>query len=196
MICLVLELLAVSGHAIGRGEGIRNLLITLGGFWPDMLGSATPFYPGQPIVMFASSAFLHGNPLHLLMNLFGLVWLGGFVIDRIGAPGFWPLAGLSALGAGLLYAVLSTSFVPMVGASGIVFGLLGAVAAWEVLDRYSRGVSLTPLLQQAAVLVALNVALTFSAHGGIAWEAHVGGFLAGILGGLLTWRRPRTPHWS
>lgn len=145
--------------------------------------------------MFASSAFLHGNPIHLLMNLFGLVWLGKYVVDRMGAAGFWPLAGLSALGAGLLYAVLSTSFVPMVGASGVVFGLLGAVATWEFLDRYSIGVSLAPLFQQAAVLLALNVALTLSAQGSIAWEAHVGGFLAGMLGGLLTWRRTRTRYW-
>lgn len=195
-ICLGLEILALSGHLAGLGEGIRNGLISVGGFWPGMLWHSPAGYPGQPIIMFASSAFLHGNPVHLLMNVFGLLWLGNRVVEWIGTAGFWPLVGLSSLGAGLLYVLLSSSSVPMVGASGVLFGFLGTVATWEALDRYERAESLAPLFKQAVALLALNLALALSAQGSIAWEAHVGGFLAGTLGGLLTWQRPHTSRWS
>lgn len=152
------------------------------------LAGAAPIYACQPIAMFATSAFLHGGLLHLFMNMVGMLWLGPIVIARVGERAFWPLAGLSALGAGAVYGLLSTSRMPMVGASGVLFGFLGIVTTWTFLDRLTRRLSLQPLIHQILLFAALNVALTL-VSGMIAWQAHLGGLLAGILCGFLTWSR-------
>lgn len=185
--CIILELVSLGGQVMGLGN-IRNALVAFGGFWPGLFAGMSPYFPGQEIIMFGTSAVLHGSPIHLGMNMFGLMWLGPMVVDRLGERGFWPVAGLSALGAGLCYALLATANVPMVGASGVLYGLLGAVCAWVVLDHRTRRQSLQPYAMHAAVFLGLNVLLTLQAQGQIAWEAHLGGFLAGALSGLLTWR--------
>lgn len=186
--CIAMEGLSLTAQALGLGDSLRNALVGVGGFWPDLLTGQSPYFPGQGIAMFGTSAILHGNLIHLAMNMFGLMWLGPMVVDRLGDRGFWPVAGLSALGAGLFYTLLSASNAPMVGASGVIYGLLGAVAVWFVLDRRQQGQNLTPYFIDAAVFLGVNVALTLPARSQIAWEAHLGGFLAGAFCGLLTWR--------
>ena len=186
--CVIFELVSLSSELAGLGAGMRNTLVALGGFWPGLFTGAPSFFPGQEIVMFGTSAVLHGSPIHLGMNMFGLIWLGPMVVDRLGHQGFWPLAGLSALGAGVCYTLLSTANVPMVGASGVLYGLLGAVAVWLVLDHRARGQSLGPYAIHGAVLLGLNVLLTVPSGSQIAWQAHLGGFLAGAACGVLTWR--------
>jgi membrane associated rhomboid family serine protease len=188
LICCAFELLALAAAVLGFGSAVRNMLLTFGGFWPGLLANATPIYPGQPIAMFATSAFLHGGLLHFFMNMVALMWLGPIVIARVGERAFWPLAGLCALGAGAVYGLLSSSGTPMVGASGILFGFLGIIATWTFLDQLTRRQSLRPLVHQALVFAALNVALTLLS-GVIAWQAHLGGLLAGVLCGLWTWSR-------
>lgn len=188
LICVALELCALAGMLTGSGPVMRNLMLLTGGFWPGMLSGGPTLYIGQPIVMFASSVFLHGGLTHLAMNMIGLVWLGSLVVNRLGVKAFWPIAGLTALGSGLGFALLTDSTMPMVGASGVVFGLLGVVAVWDLLDRLDRRESLRPLIQYALVFLALNVALTLLSQGLIAWQAHLGGLVAGGLCGALTWR--------
>ena len=194
--CVFFEGIALAGMLTGTGVGMRNFLIAIGGFWPDLLKGALPVFPGQPVVMFATTAFLHGGLTHLFMNMVGLLWLGPIIVNRLGGPAFWPIAGLSALGAGALYAVLASSVTPSVGASGVLFGFLGTVALWEVLDRYARGDSLMPVVRQGLALLAINVALSLASAGTIAWQAHLGGLLAGALCGLITWQRPYASRWT
>lgn len=194
MICLLVEFLALLGLFAGIGNGLRNLAVALGGFWPALLYGQEGFYPGQAIVMFASSTVIHGGPLHLGMNMMGLLWLGPPVIARVGERGFWPIAGLSALGAGALFALLTQEPTPMVGASGVLFGLLGALGTWAVLDLRAMGRSLRPLLAPTLSFVGFNVALTLAVPGTLAWEAHLGGALGGALAGWVAWQPPR--RWS
>lgn len=189
--CLLVEFTALAGIFAGIGAGLRNLAVALGGFWPALLHGADGFYPGQALVMFATSTVIHGGPLHLGMNMLGLMWLGPMVVARLGARGFVPIAGLSALGAGGLYALLSQENIPMVGASGILFGFVGALGTWAVLDRRSIGASLRPLAGPALSFVGFNVALTLALPGTLAWEAHLGGALAGALAGWVAWQPPR-----
>ncbi|MDP2079343.1 MAG: rhomboid family intramembrane serine protease [Pseudotabrizicola sp.] len=186
--CFLLEMVSLGGSIGGFGSSIRNVLLVLGGFWPEVFMGAVPFFPGHGVLMFATSAVLHGNPVHLGMNMFGLIWLGPMVVDRLGERGFWPLAGLSALGAGSCYALMTNSTLPMIGASGVLYGLLGTVCVWKVLDQWMRGRSLMPFAAPAAIFIGLNVLLMLPARGQIAWEAHLGGFIAGVLCGVLTWR--------
>ena len=128
-VCAFLELVSLVCVFLGFGDSMRNFLIAMGGFWPDLLKGARPIYPGQAILMFATSAILHGGPLHFFMNMLGLMWLGPIIVNRLGSNAFWLIAGLSTLGAGGLYAALAGSGgIPAVGASGVLFGFLGTVA--------------------------------------------------------------------
>ena len=81
---------------------------------------------------------------------------------------------------------------PMVGASGAIFGLAGALIAVAMLDRRRRQKPLGPLWRAVANIVVLNLGLTFLVPS-IAWQAHLGGALAGLVMGLLIGPRRRLP---
>jgi len=64
LVCLFFELIVLVSMPFGAGNSMRSFLITLGGFWPDLLKGATPIFVGQPVLMFGTSALLHGGVLH------------------------------------------------------------------------------------------------------------------------------------
>ncbi len=69
--------------------------------------------------MVASSVFIHSGLGYLFMSMFGLMWLGPIVVQRVGKAAFWPLAGLCALGAGGAYVLMTNTGLPSVGASRV-----------------------------------------------------------------------------
>ena len=78
----------------------------------------------------------------------------------------------------------------MVGASGGLFGLAGAILAWEYVDRFVLREALWPVARAVLLLVALNVLLYYAMDRLLAWEAHLGGFIAGWIMALLIDPRP------
>lgn len=151
-----------------------------GAFWqPIFEGSMTPLYPGQRLVMLVSYAFLHGGFLHLAINSVVLLSLGKFAASRIGAARTLLLLLLSAVGGGLAFGVLSQSAGPMIGASGAVFGLIGLWQGWDYRVRKNAGLPLRPVVTAILGLVAANLVLFVIFSGGLAWEAHLGGWLVG-----------------
>ncbi len=135
--------------------------------------------------------FVHAGLLHLLGNMWFLWVFGDNVEERLGAGRFAALYGVAGLAA-LASQVLAepASAVPMVGASGAVAGALGA---YLVLYPGVRVLTLVPLgflpvliHVRAAVFLWLWLAIqVFSAFGasgpGVAWWAHIGGFVVGML---------------
>lgn len=164
---------------------LRGRLYMAGAFWSGLLRGAEPLFDLQPFAMFVSHAFLHGGFLHMAMNLAVLLGLGRFAFDRHGARVVLPTFLAGALAGGAAFGLLSASPLPMVGASGAVFAFLGVwiVADWRRLR--GRGDSARPVVTRVLTLVALNVALHFALDGMLAWEAHGGGFLAGLACGAL-----------
>lgn len=69
----------------------------------------------------------------------------------------------------------------MVGASGALFGLAGAWLAWDGQEARAHRAPLWPVLGRMAGLVVLNIALWVLQGGLLAWETHLGGFVAGWL---------------
>ena len=159
---------------------------------------------------FLTSMFLHGGLLHVISNLWTLWIFGDNVEDRMGPfrfLAFYLLCGLASGGVHWLTNVGSQ--VPTIGASGAIAGVLGA---YFVLYPYSRVVTLVPIffwpfffelpaffyLGFWFLSQVLSGSLSFGAveGGGIAWWAHVGGFLAGIVlfRGFL--RRRRVRDWQ
>ena len=156
------------------------------GFWSGLLkGGWLPNYAAQPYTMFCSYAFLHAGPVHLIVNMLTLWSLGKIVCDRVGTGGFALLYFGAALGGAGGFAILGTQLSPMVGASGALFGLAGGLLAWNYVDRYTFIEGLWPVARAAALLIAMNLVLWWAMKGQLAWETHLGGFVAGWVLALL-----------
>ncbi|MFV2001972.1 MAG: rhomboid family intramembrane serine protease [Paracoccaceae bacterium] len=169
----------------------RGLAYQNGGFWNGLLAGWRPNYAVQPYLMFLSYAFLHSGIVHLLVNMVTLVSLGLMVLPRIGQLRFVLLYFASILGGAGGFALLSSSIQPMVGASGALFGLAGAIAAWEYVDRFAAKLRLWPVLRMVLFLIGLNFVIWWSTDGQVAWQTHLGGFVAGWIFALLIDPRSR-----
>lgn len=179
--CLPEVILTILGSDLVGQSGLRGIAIVYMAFWNGLLHDLTGMYPLQREVMFISYAFLHGGFLHLIGNMIVVLSLGGVVVARIGEKGFLLLYVLSILGGASAFALLSDSPSPMVGASGAVFGLIGAWKFWEWQARQAADAPMRPLWMSLVGLTLLNVILWFALSGLLAWEAHLGGFIAGVL---------------
>jgi membrane associated rhomboid family serine protease len=163
----------------------------------------TPPYRKTPVVSALTAMFLHGGWLHLLGNMLFLFVFGNNVEDRFGRLRFllWYLAwGLLATYAFALTVPSSTTVV--VGASGAIAGVLGA---YLVLFPRARVVSLLPfffflparlpawlVLGSWFLLQWLYASGTGVTQGsGVAYLAHVAGFVAGVVVGVRQRRRDR-----
>jgi len=145
-----------------------------------------------------TSAFTHDDalPIHIGSNMLALWMLGTIMESTLGRWRYLGLYGLSAVGGTLAYlwwALPPTAAAPLgrdwntelVGASGAVFGLFGGLLV--VQRRLRRPTT------QIWVLLAINAVISFTVPG-IAWQAHVGGFVTGLVTTALLVRllsRPR-----
>ncbi|HQU70312.1 MAG TPA: rhomboid family intramembrane serine protease [Albidovulum sp.] len=152
-----------------------------GAFWAGLLQGWQPTYAGQPWLMFVTYGFLHGGLSHLALNMATLVAFGAVLVPRFGTASFLALYGLSQIGGGLAFTWLAPDGAPMVGASGAIFGLAGAFLATAAVQLKGRQRSIAPVLQSLGGLVLLNVVLWWAMAGGLAWQAHLGGAVAGAL---------------
>lgn len=171
----------------------RPLAYQWGAFWPGLLGNWRPNYPAQPLAMFLSYGFLHAGLWHLALNLVTLVSLGRPLAARLGQVRFLALWLLATFGGALGYALLQTAPQPMVGASGALFGLAGALV-WSqtadlLRDRAPPRQVARALLQPVILLTLLNLLMYWAMGGLLAWQTHLGGFLAGAL--AMGWLAPR-----
>ncbi len=186
VLCSSVEILLQIGDLGWLGiPRFRQSVYEYAGFWPGLLSNWRPNFPGQPWVMFLSYGFLHAGFWHLALNMVTLWSLSGVVIDRVGGFRYLVIYAVAILGGGAGYAMLSESYRPMVGASGALFGLAGAILAWDYLDRFVLRDRLWPVARAALLLIALNIALYYAMGGILAWEAHLGGFLAGWVMAML-----------
>ncbi|MCC2669455.1 MAG: rhomboid family protein [Armatimonadetes bacterium] len=162
-------------------------------------GSVTLYNFNPAWLTVFTSMFLHGSWMHVIGNMWFLWIFGNNVEDQLGKGRFllfYLLAGVAA--AGLQIAIGPGSEIPMVGASGAVAGVLGAYA---VIFPGSRVLCLIPLgwiwftrdlpawlvLGFWFVLEFLRGTLSLGAHvtGGVAYAAHVGGFIFGLVIGKI-----------
>ena len=189
-IMVAIELvLSLSDAGYIGATGLRWQAYALGAFWqPVFAGTIPPAWPGQTVAMFLTHAFLHGGLMHLALNSVILLSLGKFVTSRVGPARTLAVLCLSAVGGALLFGLLAFTNAPMIGASGAVFGLVGLWQADEYYLRRRHGLTLKPVFTAILGLAAANVAFFVMLSGGLAWEAHLGGWLAGGLAGLVLLR--------
>ncbi len=156
------------------------------------------------LVTVFTSMFLHGGLLHLAANLWFLFIFGPPLENRIGSFRTLLIYLVSGVGAAAAqFAVGPSSEIPMIGASGAVAGILGA---YLLYFPFAMVVTLVPWIIPlipipAFVFLLLWFALQFTMGmsqlmhteitGGIAWWAHIGGFLVGFVLAIAVRRRRR-----
>jgi membrane associated rhomboid family serine protease len=180
LIAAIEVVLSAADAGIVADPTLRSRVLLSGAFWAALLYGAQPIFALQPLTMFVTHALLHGSLLHMVMNMAILLALGRFVSDRYGSAPVLPLFVVGAIAGGAVFGLLTAGSYPMVGASGAVFCFLGIWIVWDWRRHKAHGVSTGPVLRRVVVLAGLNVFLYVGLQGMLAWEAHLGGFLAGL----------------
>lgn len=197
-IVIIILNIAVFVYQVSLGRGLEGFLYKFG-VVPDAISNSINTVQLSPRVFFPlfSSMFLHGGWLHLGGNMLYLWVFGDNVEDKLGRGRylmFYLLCGIAASVAHIIIDPHST--IPTVGASGAISGVLGA---YLLMFPKARILTLIPIFVflQFAELPAL-VVLGFwfvmqffnglislgyetAGMGGVAWWAHIGGFVAGMV---------------
>lgn len=176
-------------------------------FVPAHLFYPQAFDTSLPATFLAAlfSMFLHGGWLHIIGNMWFLWVFGDNVEDVLGHGGYFLFYLLCGLAATLAQAVIEpSSTIPMVGASGAIAGVLGAYFIWFPWSRVKTFVFLgffftlaelpAPLFLVMWFVIqffsgTLSLAAASSGGGGVAFFAHIGGFVAGMAAAV--WLRRR-----
>jgi len=207
---IALNVLAFLVELSQPSDAALNSFIQAWGVVPREYTAARDLPPTIPLPFWSTlitSMFLHGGWMHLFGNMLYL-WIFGDNIEKVMGAGrflvFYLVCGLAASFAHIAFGGGST--VPAVGASGAISGVLGAYLVLfprnqvRVLTR--GGIMSVPaivvlgfwiLIQMISGLGSLT-ATSETAGGGVAYMAHIGGFVAGlILANIMTAGRQRVP---
>jgi membrane associated rhomboid family serine protease len=215
-ILLILANIAVFAYQLSLPPHAGNQLVQEFGLVPARAETALA-HPGPALVPalvpLVTSMFLHGGFLHILGKMLFLWVFGGNVEDNLGHGRYLGFYFICGIGAGLAQVVVNWgSKLPSIGASGAISGVMGA---YIVLFPGSRILTLIPLLFffftmriPALIILGYWFVIQFLSgistigeinQGGVAWWAHIGGF---ILGMFLVWglrqqrRQPRYDYWT
>ncbi len=170
------------------------------------------YTPLEAFLPLFTCMFLHGGYLHIIGNMWFLWIFGGNVEDQFGHLGYFLFYLVCGLGSGAAQVLFSWgSRVPSLGASGAIAGVLGA---YIVFFPRARILTLVPLLIifflariPAWIFIGIWFLMNFlsgvsslgmKSMGGVAWWAHVGGFLLGVLMATIARFAGRTapPRWT
>ena len=156
---------------------------------------------GENLITLISHMFLHGGWMHLAGNMLFL-WIFGDNLEDLMGPvkflAFYIIAGLAA--AALQIAVDPASQAPMVGASGAIAGVLGGYLLMFPRARVDVVIILIIIFKVFPIPAWIVLGLWFgiqvfsgtttpSAEGGVAYFAHIGGFVTGLVLCLPLWQR-------
>jgi membrane associated rhomboid family serine protease len=189
---------------LAAGREIKHLFYAFAlipGRVTEDLQAGSPGWSGA-IAPFFTSMFLHGGWLHLIGNMWFLWIFGDNVEDTLGPLRFLFFYLICGFAAGIAhYLADPNSMLPSAGASGAIAGVL---AGYVVLFPGARVLTLVPLgfflqVMELPAFIVLGIWFVIQAlsgflsigvsTGGVAWWAHVGGFLAGLI--LVRPLRPR-----
>ena len=181
-----------------REEFISQLAVI-----PYAMTHPGPGHPGFLVynaLTLLTSMFLHGGIMHLVGNMLYLWIFGNNIEDVMGHARFLLFYFLCGLAGALTQIAASpASRIPMIGASGAIAGVLGAylvmfpaarVLTLVFLFFFVRVVPIPALIVLGAWLLIQLVNAGQIAPGGVAWFAHIGGFLTGLVA-IVPFRRRR-----
>ena len=169
-------LMIVNGFVFAYGmiTGIQDRIISNYGFIPNYFFYGNHSFSDNIVRLF-SSMFLHAGLVHIAFNLFALAYLGGFAEKSIGKTrylGTYLAAGIAgALLHGIIYTlILGNSSNVLIGASAAISGVMGITAALGNIRGY-YWLAIQILYAFIGSVTSIPIAFT----------AHIGGFMAGLL---------------
>ncbi|MEU0964419.1 rhomboid family intramembrane serine protease [Streptomyces sp. NPDC005917] len=167
---------------LSLGNSFTNRFELIGQAWFPQYGDIEGVARGQ-YYRLLTAMFLHdsSNFMHIAFNMLSLWWIGGPLEAALGRARYLTLYFVAGLTGSALTYLLAAQNQPSLGASGAIFGLFGATA---VLIR-RLNYDMRPII----ALLVINLIFTFS--GGIAWQAHIGGLVAGVITGYAMVHAPR-----
>jgi membrane associated rhomboid family serine protease len=210
-VVLGLGALMVAVHAIMQflPRQLENWTLLAFAFIPARYGSGAvqdiPGGEGADVWSFITHLFLHGDWIHLIINVLFMAAFGSVLARRFGVSRFLLFSALAGIGGALAH-LLSFwgEFVPVIGASGAISGqMAGAVRlmfgrprrnfeihqmdpstvrALSFREVFSNRRALTFLVVWVVIMTFTGAGNMFAPEGAsIAWQAHLGGFLMGLL---------------
>jgi rhomboid protease GluP len=136
-----------------------------------------------------TSIFLHADMMHIVMNMLSL-YMVGTVVERI----FSKSAYLGIYFVSALVGSFSSIYMHLgglaVGASGAIFGLFGALAGFAFVHRVTMGEQFMSFIKDFGVILLINLVIGFVVPF-IDVSAHVGGLIAGMVGGFMVAKNPK-----
>jgi rhomboid protease GluP len=191
---ITLLLMIVNGliFAYGILSNSQDQIISHYGFVPDNL-----FRYNHPlsddIIRLFSSMFIHANIAHIAFNLLALAYLGGFAERSVGIPRYLLIYLAAGIAGALLHGIIASFILGngssvLIGASGAISGIMGITAALGDIRGY----------YWLAIQILFAFVGSFASIS-IAFMAHVGGFIAGLLLTKLLIeieRKKRKGYWS
>lgn len=186
ILCSIVFLIQISSD--------HNYLIYYYGFKPASLFTSNFYYETfNPVLTIFTSMFMHAGWLHFLGNMLYLWIFSDNIEDALGKKRFIIFYLLSGISAAIFQSFIDfKSNIPMIGASGAIAGVLGA---YIYIYPKAKILILVPLLvffftiRLPALIVLgfwfvfqfLNMTLVYNHESNVAWMAHIGGFLFGLV---------------
>ncbi|GGZ12208.1 rhomboid family intramembrane serine protease [Streptomyces poonensis] len=167
---------------LSLGDDFTDRFDLLGRAYVPWLGGLEGVAEGQWYRLL-TAMFLHGSYMHIAFNMLSLWWIGGPLEAALGRARYLALYLVSGLAGSALTYLLDEPNQPSLGASGAIFGLFGATAVLMRRLRYD--------MRPVIILLVINLIFTIGWHNTIAWEAHIGGLVGGVLIGYAMVHAPR-----
>jgi rhomboid family protein len=189
------------------GHSARKIVYAYGAIPRNILSFSSDQAISPALTVF-TSMFMHGGLMHLGGNMLYLWIFGNNIEDMLGHSRFFMFYLFSGVVAAYCYALTApSSTIPMIGASGAISGILGAYILLFPRARVHTIVFLGFFIQviriPALIVIGFWAIIQFVSgllvhagtdQGGIAWFAHMGGFVAGLLT-IKLWLPRRIHRW-
>ena len=193
-VAVIAACVAVFLYQLSLGGAAGNIFIFGFGSIPAVVFGIKELPDGMAaapaVLSLVTSMFLHGGFMHLAGNMLFLWVLGDNVEDALGHRRFVVFYLLTGLLAALAHAATNpASTVPMIGASGAISGVIGAYLMLHPKARIKTLIGYFIVWLPAYVVLGFWIGYQFlsasmaagGAGGGVAWWAHIGGFIAGVI---------------
>ncbi|MEU9467916.1 rhomboid family intramembrane serine protease [Streptomyces avermitilis] len=165
------------------GDRFTERFELLGRAYVPLLGSVEGVAEGQWYRLL-TAMFLHDphSFIHIAFNMLSLWWIGGPLEAALGRTRYLTLYFVSGLAGSALTYLIAAPTQPSLGASGAIFGLFGATAVLMRRLNYD--------MRPVIALLVINLIFTFG-WSNIAWQAHIGGLVGGVVIGYAMVHAPR-----
>ena len=136
-----------------------------------------------------SSIFLHSGGMHIIMNMLSLYMVGKMVERLFSKTAYLSLYFISAFVGSFASIYMHLDGVA-VGASGAIFGLFGALAGFVFVHKNRMGAQFKAFMKDFGIILLINLGIGFAVPS-IDVSAHVGGLVAGVVGGFVIAKNPK-----